>query len=223
MDFEEQDVTNAAAAQRRTGLSTVSELENCRSPLDQLFCAERAKLLIGCYRRNDANDPDTYIQAITMVLTEYPRAVVEYVTDPRGGIQSQEQFRSFPPNSGEVKAACEAEMRRIILMQQPLPLPRPRAEEYVPKPKFPGCFANIRIIPTHPKYAAILEWTKSPAADPYCWKIENGSLFVSWRIFDDFMVGQKTESTWKSPSNDELRASLARLAGRKPTQEIDAS
>ena len=67
------------------------------------IAAQRAALLFGCYRRGDANDPDTYCTAVAAVLTGFPQHVVEYVTDPRTGIPGTEQWL---PSVAEVKQAC---------------------------------------------------------------------------------------------------------------------
>ena len=62
-------------------------------------------MLFGCYRKGDANDPDTYVAAITAVLSEYPADVIKRVTDPRLGIARKSKFM---PNLCELSEACEA-------------------------------------------------------------------------------------------------------------------
>jgi hypothetical protein len=37
------------------------------------YAAERARLLLGCYRTGDANDPETYVAAITAILSRSTR------------------------------------------------------------------------------------------------------------------------------------------------------
>ncbi len=67
------------------------------------IAAERARLLFGCYRTGEANDPDTYTAAIASILCEYPMEVVQHVTDPRTGIARKIKFL---PSIPEVDAAC---------------------------------------------------------------------------------------------------------------------
>jgi hypothetical protein len=69
--------------------------------------------MFGCYRRDDAHDPDTYAAAISAVLAEYPESVVRYVTDPRTGIPRKLKFL---PSVAEVAEACdhELDLRRTI-------------------------------------------------------------------------------------------------------------
>ena len=81
------------------------------SAIDHLrYVAERAKLLFGCYRRNDANDPETYVLAVSAVLADFDEEVIERVTDPRVWIPRD---LTFPPNPAEVADACKRAARII--------------------------------------------------------------------------------------------------------------
>lgn len=60
--------------------------------------------MFGCYRKGDANDPETYAAAIAAVLAQYEPETMRYVTDPRTGIAAK---TSWMPNPGEVRKACE--------------------------------------------------------------------------------------------------------------------
>src|ERR1019366_3330787 len=87
--------------QRLTDLSSESAI----STDHLIFAAQRAKLLFGCFRKGDANDPETYTAAVTAILAEYPQEVIRYVTDPRTGIPRKSKFM---PNPAEVAEACDA-------------------------------------------------------------------------------------------------------------------
>jgi hypothetical protein len=67
------------------------------------YAAERAKILFGCYRRGEANDPDTYVAAITAVLAEYDTETIKHVTDPRTGLPRK---TNFLPTIPELDKAC---------------------------------------------------------------------------------------------------------------------
>lgn len=71
------------------------------------YAAKRARLLFGCYRKGDANDPDTYVAAITAVLSRYPEDVIKHVTHPAKGLPIRTDFL---PTVAEVHRACEAIM-----------------------------------------------------------------------------------------------------------------
>ena len=71
-------------------------------------------MLLGCYRKGEANDPETYTAAIAAVLSDYDPETIHYVTDPRTGVASKS---TWMPNPGEVKKACEdyeRPMRRAV-------------------------------------------------------------------------------------------------------------
>src|ERR1019366_10620058 len=86
--------------QRLTDLSSESAI----STDHLIFAAQRAKLLFGCFRKGDANDPETYTAAVTAILAEYPKEVIHYVTDPRTGIPRKMKFM---PNPAEVSEECD--------------------------------------------------------------------------------------------------------------------
>lgn len=70
----------------------------------KIYAAERSRLLFGCYRKGEANDPDTYVAAITAVLSRYPRDVIRTVTHPAKGLPVR---TNFLPTVKEVFDACE--------------------------------------------------------------------------------------------------------------------
>src|SRR5262249_29222092 len=70
-----------------------------------------AKLLLGCYRTGDANDPEVYTTAIVAILSDYPEHIQQTVTDPRGGLPSKVQWLPTPK---EVRDACEVLHQREL-------------------------------------------------------------------------------------------------------------
>lgn len=68
------------------------------------YAAERAKLLLGCYRTGEANDPATYVAAVTVVLARYPEDVITTVTHPATGLPKK---INWLPTIKEVSDACE--------------------------------------------------------------------------------------------------------------------
>lgn len=90
----------------KTSLSESKPLESVPMTAEHLqFAAKRARLLFGCYRKGDANDPETYTAAITAILADYDDEVIVHVTDPRTGIA---RTNKFMPNPAEVAEACDA-------------------------------------------------------------------------------------------------------------------
>lgn len=93
------------------------------------FVITRIELLMGSYRKTDYQNPEAFIATLVAILEEYPPEIVEYVTDPKTGLQRR---LKFPPTSAEVVEACAAEIAWRTKVAQnsslsPVPrLPRPR-------------------------------------------------------------------------------------------------
>lgn len=92
-----------AAVQSRQQLT--GSLETSREQL--ATSAKYAKLLLGCYRVGEANDPETYTRAIVLVFSAFPEDIMRMVCDPRSGLPSRVNWLPTPK---EVRDACEAIM-----------------------------------------------------------------------------------------------------------------
>ena len=68
------------------------------------YATDRARLLLGCYRTGDANDPETYVAAIAATLARYSEEIITAVTHPVTGLPSK---KSWLPTVKEVHDACE--------------------------------------------------------------------------------------------------------------------
>lgn len=73
------------------------------------YATERAQLLLGCYRSGEANDPDTYVAAISATLARYSQQIITDVTHPVSGLPAK---KSWLPTVKEVFDACEEEADR---------------------------------------------------------------------------------------------------------------
>jgi hypothetical protein len=112
------------------------------------YAVLRARLLLGCYRRADAADPDVYVSAISAVLAKYPEDVITAVTDPAGGLPIKQDFL---PTVREVYLACEeivsprreASAREERVKRQISERSQPR--EAKPRPKTEDVSAMISI------------------------------------------------------------------------------
>lgn len=115
-------------------------------------------MLFGCYRRGDANDPDTYVAAITAVLSRYDAELIREVTDPNTGIITSEKFMTFMPNAGELKIYCDgvAARRERLKHLGSLPAPKPARAALPAPPPRPGDKANIFVSEKHHQYDAIV-------------------------------------------------------------------
>ena len=73
------------------------------------YATERAQLLLGCYRSGEANDPDTYVAAISATLARYSQQIITDVTHPVSGLPAK---KSWLPTVKEVFDACEEQADR---------------------------------------------------------------------------------------------------------------
>lgn len=98
--------------QSPTQLTATSPSSTPPPPTNMPEIARLARLLVGCYRTGDANDPEVYIGAVIAVLSRYPVEIVKAVVDPCSGIPSQIKWL---PSIQEIKAACEDEKARTAV------------------------------------------------------------------------------------------------------------
>lgn len=107
MDSENRDHfrTLAVSYKQRTGSSTERNAANSHSDRDPVYLLKRARMLFACYRKDEAADPEVYCAAVAAVLGDYPRDVIDYVTDPRTGLPSKQKFL---PNIAEISSALSA-------------------------------------------------------------------------------------------------------------------
>jgi hypothetical protein len=74
------------------------------------WLGEKVKTMCSCYRKDETINPEMYAAALGSVLSEYPAEVIEFVTDPRTGLPSTQQWL---PTIKEVHDACRAYMDRL--------------------------------------------------------------------------------------------------------------
>lgn len=67
-------------------------------------------MLIGCYRKADAIDPEIYSAAVISVLMRYPTSAVAAITEPATGLPSKSKWL---PSIAELTEALEAETERL--------------------------------------------------------------------------------------------------------------
>lgn len=175
--FNRQQTTSSQSSARST------------SPHQMAYATERAKMLFGCYRRVDANDPDIYVAAIAAVLAVYEPELIREVTDPRTGIITSEKYMSFMPSVGELKNYCEGVAARKERLKRLGSLPKVdfNRARLAPPERQPGDLATIFVPAANPRYAELLEWSKT--ADPRKFKFETRpGIWVSYDTWDQRQV-----------------------------------
>lgn len=159
------------------------------SPHLAAYASERARVLFGCYRRGDANDPETYVAAISAVLALYDADLIREVTDPRTGIMTSEKYMSFMPNAGELRVYCETVATRKERLRRLGDLPRPDfTQSRLEAPEAPdGSFAHVFVPQDHARYPGLVEWSNT--APRKFWKFGKSSdgrsgIWVAHGVWD---------------------------------------
>lgn len=106
-NFQKLDPSKTLQGISTTASSTESPTSNARCPMQQ--ATKAAQILLGCYRKGDAADPDTYAAAVAATLALFPTRVVLEVASPTKGLPSRLKFL---PAVAEVRDACEAILMR---------------------------------------------------------------------------------------------------------------
>ena len=99
MDHIGKHTTHATASNTP---STVSTLK------DRMKLAKyHARLIFGCFRAGDANDPEVFTGALITLLMSYPAAIGAKLSDPKGGLAGKFKFL---PTISEVREEADALM-----------------------------------------------------------------------------------------------------------------
>jgi hypothetical protein len=203
--------------QRENFTSRPSRLSShSTSPHHVAYATERARMLFGCYRRGDANDPETYVRAVGAVLSMFDADLIREVTDPRTGIMTTEKFMTFMPNAGELKVYCDGIAARRERLQRLGTRAKP-AERLAPPPPVPGDLATIFVPMNNPRYPALVEWAKT--ADPRKWKYEAArpGIWIAHDIWDQRQMAARITPKADLPQRLELSE-----AARKVMADRDA-
>lgn len=156
---------------------------------------ERATMLLGCYRRDEANNPEVYIAAVAAVLSEFQPDVIEYVTDPRTGLP---RTSKWPPNPAEVAEACEARRRYLDAISS--------GWKYQPaKPIAYGrkrTTANVLVRREAPQYAAMLELAQKAPEHEWCHDAEGRGIWVSRNWLPTMRAVGRFETSPQRPAQE---------------------
>lgn len=80
------------------------------SPQRLRFVAEHVSLLLGSFRKGEAENPEVYVSAITRIFDAYPEHVISFVTDPLTGLPGKTDWL---PTPREVREACDARLTAL--------------------------------------------------------------------------------------------------------------
>ena len=145
------------------------------------YATERARLMFGCYRRGDANEPDVYVAAIASVLSRYEMDVIHEVTDPFSGLPGRKKENGFSglPDVADVKEACELSASRKARISE-LGAARFKPNLRIARDPYPGQRANLLVRRESPQYARMVEKSKTKEASALDWKMDDAGIWVRY-------------------------------------------
>lgn len=128
------------------------------------------KALFSAYRADQYADAAGFVVSLGVVMEEFPDEVVDYVFNPKTGIQRR---LKWPPTISEIVEACE--LHREFLAKQRAP--RPAFQERKPEPLLrqrpQGYMAQVFVPEGHVRYDALCK--RAETADPIWWKYGKAS------------------------------------------------
>jgi hypothetical protein len=71
--------------------------------------AAAVERLMGAYRRDQFENPHSFVSQVTQCLEQFPDCVIESVTSPKGGLQTE---CAWPPNLTEIRVRCERSLKQ---------------------------------------------------------------------------------------------------------------
>jgi hypothetical protein len=112
------------------------------SVLNRAYCRNRAELMLSCYRKNEVNDPEIYVTSVITILADgYTKSVVDYVTDPRTGLPSEQ---TFLPSIYEIRQACNARAQTEYHLAKPSY--KSKSQPYQAQPRQRGQFSYAEFL-----------------------------------------------------------------------------
>lgn len=172
MDSEDRDHFKTIAG-AQDGLPLASPKPqtagNSTSLPSPAYCLSRAEMMFGCYRKDEAQNPETYCAAISATLGLYPKAVVDFVTDPRTGIPSESKWL---PNVAEVRVFCNSAAARMKALAEPTV--KKSTRRYDPLP--PAKWWDLFVPNTVTGYDKML--ARAETAKPEYYKYDRGGIWV---------------------------------------------
>lgn len=105
---------------------------------------------MGAYRWDDFTNPALFVSGVEMMLEQYPDCVIENMTSPRCGLQT-ESVR--PPGQAEIRARCDNSLRSYKNIALNVAR-KARAAEAAKTPKPSQSDApKVDLIKTHPFFS----------------------------------------------------------------------
>lgn len=101
----------------------------------------KARQIAGCYRRDEAHDPELFAGQLALVLGDYTREIIEYASDPRSGVVTKHPMGL--PQVPQIKEFLDDLVRHAERTQQYAKQPRfQRDRDPLPPPERATLFVS---------------------------------------------------------------------------------
>lgn len=187
------------------------------------MAAARAKQILGFYDSIPATDQKAFTAGFVELLSIYPQAVLDRAASPSRGLAAYVAY----PNLAKFRELLEQwhtehieDLRcRGVLRQgrsDSLRLCPPPDRDI---PHVQGDLANVHIYDSHPRYAALVEWSKT--AEPRLWKFGQSSdgrdgIWIPLSVWQD---GQASVKPSRAPEKRSMALSDAALKVMRDADE----
>jgi hypothetical protein len=146
------------------------------------------------------------VEALSVVLSDYPARIIDYAADPRTGISAA--FPNGLPNVGQIKRFLDDKLSHFDRLQRLAALPkteRSHAARPRPMPQ-PGDLANVFVPKDKPLYARFVERAQAEDTNPREFRFQHGreGIFVALTWFDSSMSPRQADKL-PTLSDDALR------------------
>jgi len=149
--MDREDLDHFRTIQNQSAAQSTPKSESSASPRDLDWYQTQAKIICGCYRRDEAQDPETFAAALAAVLADYPEGIVTYAADPRTGVITK--FPMGLPNIGQIKQFLDDAVERQDRLNRYAARPKPARAEVFDKP--PPTEPNLFVPDTSSRYGAL--------------------------------------------------------------------
>lgn len=190
---------------------------------DMPLVVAKAKQILGFYDSIPATDQKAFTAGFVEMLSIYPQAVLDRAASPSRGLAAYVAY----PNLAKFKELLDGwhaeyvdDLRRRGLLRQQ----RAGSLRLCPPPDaghrpVQGEFANVHIYDSHPRYAKLVEWSKT--AEPRLWKFGKSSdgrdgIWIPLSVWQD---GQAAVKTSPQPEKRSFALSEATLKVMKDVDE----
>lgn len=172
-------------------------------------------MIAACYRRDEAQNPELFADALALVLGDYPADIVRMAVDPRTGVISR--FPMGLPNVGQIKEMLDDLVAKQERLARYAALPKPTkrfaADQCVKT-------ANLFVPDNVPRYAKMVEKHQKDGTRGSFFEtracsdgVTRNGIWVPLDWWEEPMADERKREPRPLQVSDHLKALIARQTG----------